>query len=490
MASLASILPFLSALKKAQPDFSGMTSDNEIQPPPAPEPDVAPPPLQMPQQQAPAPQVTQQQPGDVSGIGALTQVPQQDQGAPKLAGETKGHKLLRILMGAGYGAAAGAGQRTFGEGFQQSQMLPLQIQHQQLQNQAALQTLPFLRQAQIAGIQKNLAEAGKSTAEGQKAQAEVQGMPIKQALEQAQTEAANYKDDPNLGLIDLRNKQPVNPAGFAPLTADEARVLGKQPGDRVPLKLKNIANEIAMRGITNVTTEQGVFERNRQSGTMTRLGDNPRMMFAPSERFVPVADPSNPGNVLYRKAGEAAAQNMSSPQSATTQAAKAVTKSAVAGKIGDEINAFNTALAHADLLRQAARALNNGDQRTLAGLSNRLETEFGDARLTDFHAIANAYAREVTKMLSGGHMTDNEIKDQGATLPSNANYKTIDSVIGKYEALARSKMQQRQKQVERGQRGEANFPTAQEPTATGPNGHKIAYRNGVWVDAAPGQPVQ
>src|SRR5207248_9709009 len=38
-------------------------------------------------------------------------------------------------------------------------------------------------------------------------------------------------------------------AGLAPLSADEAAVLGKSEGDRVPIKLKNSASEIVARGV-------------------------------------------------------------------------------------------------------------------------------------------------------------------------------------------------------------------------------------------------
>src|SRR5580704_9378458 len=118
-----------------------------------------------------------------------------------------------------------------------------------------------------ADIGKTQADTGKATAETGKATAETAAIPAKQALEQAQAEAANYKDDPNLGLIDLRTKQPVSNAAAAPLTAEEAQVLGKNEGDRVPIKLKNTASEIAARGLTTVNTEEGVFERNRITGT-------------------------------------------------------------------------------------------------------------------------------------------------------------------------------------------------------------------------------
>lgn len=431
----ASVLPFLRKLLTTPP--AG---------PPAPEPEQDPQPDMSMFQSQPAPAMgtaTNDPQQNMQGIQGLAQTPPSDQGAPKLQGETKGHKLLRILMGGAMGAGAGAGQMTFGGGMQQAQMLPLQVQHQQLQNQQVQQMLPFLRATQMANL-------GKTSAEIQKMNAEVQGMPIKQAQERAATEASYYKDDPNLGLIDLRTRQPVNPSAFAPLTADEAKVLGKNPGDRVPLKLKNTANEIAMRGITNVTTEQGVFERNRQSGNMTRLGDNPRMMFAPSERIIQVGDPNKPGETTFAKAGAAAAQGMAGPQSASVQVPKAVEKKAAAGAWADQKIAFNTAIQHAELLRDAAKALKNGDIRALNSLSNQAKTQFGDPDLTNFQAIANAYNHEITSVISKGHITDNEVKSGDRTLPSDANYETIDKVLKSYQALAQSKMTQLQNQIDEG----------------------------------------
>lgn len=445
------ILPFLSAFRKANgPDFSGMTADNEA------EPDV--PPLQMPQQSAPAPQITQQQPGDVSGLGDLAKVPQQDQAAPKLAGETKGHKLLRILLGAGAGAAAGAGQMTFGGGFQQAQMLPLQVQHQQIQNQAALQTLPFLRAQQIAGLAKTQAEIGGIGTKQKLEEAQIAGMPAKQALEQAQAEAANYKDDPNLGLIDLRTRQPVNPAGFAPLTADEARVLGKQPGDRVPIKLKNTANEISVRGKTTVNTEQGVYERDRQTGSMTRLGDNPRMTFAPENRIIEVANPDKPGETMFVKAGTAVKEGMAGKASASVAVPKNVLKWATTGEGGKMAGAFNTAIAHAELLEKAITALDSGDVRTLNSIKNSFKKEFGSSDITNLQVISNAYAREITKMLSSGHMTNSEIDSAEATLPTNASPEQMLDAIHSYKALAGSKMVILHDQFIKGMQGKPNFP--------------------------------
>lgn len=458
--NIASALPFLAALGKKgippPPDLSDMTSDYEALPDnpsvtPAAAPDVSP-----DMSIGAAPQTTP--PPPANPLDTLTRFPGGEgaNGVPKLAGETKGHKLLRILLGAGYGTAAGAGQRTFGAGFQQAQELPLGIEHQQLQNEQVRQMLPFLRAQQIAGLQKTQADV-------QKTQAEVEGMPIKQALERAQTEAANYKDDPNLGLIDIRTKQPVNPSGFAPLSADEAAVLGKQPGDRVPLKLKNTANEIAMRGITNVQTEEGVFERNRQTGKMTRLGSNPRMMFAPDQRIIPVsADPNNPGAITFMRAGQAMNTGAQAPTSAATTAAKTEARSEVPTKIGDQKVAFNTMIQHAQLLRQAAKDLNNGDVQALNGLKNSFANAFGYSGPITAQAIADAYKGEVSNVINKGHITDTGNEKVEHTLdPTHQNYATLDSVIGAYQALAQSKlnMLNQQANIAKGQKGNEARPT-------------------------------
>lgn len=308
------------------------------------------------------------------------------------------------------------------------------------------------------------AQADEASAKETQANAEAAALPQKQALEAAQAEAANFKEDPNLGLIDIRTKQPISDAATAPLSADEAKVLGKQEGERVPLKLKNTASEIANRGITTVNTEQGVFERNRQKGTMTRLGDNPRAMFAPENRIISGAfDPENPGVLTFGRAGDAVKQGAQAPGSVGTTIAKATAKSvAPGGKVGEEINAFQTAQAHADLLKQAITALHNGDEQTLNGMKNSMKNEFGVSGPVTAQAIADAYQREVTKMVSGNHMTDSEIASVGKTLDTNRQSPAqMLAVIDAYKGLAGSKLKIRQRNVEAGMHGKAGFDSDQ-----------------------------
>lgn len=316
--------------------------------------------------------------------------------------------------------------------------------------------------------QKAIADIRKSGAEANKADVEAGAIPDKQKLERAQAEAANFKEDANLGLVDIRTGKPLNDSALAPLTGPEAQVLGKQQGERVPLKLKNTANEIVNRGFATVNTEEGVYERNRGTSTgtaptMTRMGSNPRNVFSPENRIIPVApDPKNPGNIVPMKAGDALREGVTLPGSASVAAAKTEAKSEVPTNIGNKKVAFKTAIAHADLLRKAAKALDNGDVQVLNGLKNDFKNAFGYSGPITAQAIADAYGGEVTDVVSKGHITDKEIEKTGKTLnPLKQNYQTIDSVLSGYQALMQSKMDILQQQADAAKSGgEANAPEA------------------------------
>lgn len=189
---------------------------------------------------------------------------------------------------------------------------------------------------------------------------------------------------------------------------------------------------------------------NRMAGARARAGAE--------SRYVQITDPDRPGEFIYKPVGQAARDKSSSAQSASGTVPKKVLEWATTGKGGEEINSFNTALQHADLLKEAAIRLQNGDTRWLNDKKNEFKSAFGDPNLTTARAIANAYSREVTKMLSSGHMTDSEIGSAEATLPLDANIETIESVLDAYKALAGSKMQQRYNQYQQGLQAKPNFP--------------------------------
>jgi hypothetical protein len=278
------------------------------------------------------------------------------------------------------------------------------LENQQLANQVQFSpALNFLKLLQgQADVGKAASEATKNTAEAGKATAETGAIPTKMALESAQTEAANYKEDPNLGLIDLRTKQPVNPSAAAPLTAEEANVLGKNEGDRVPLKLKNTANEIVNRGYTTVNTEQGVYEHKRgTAGPGQRLGNNPRDITLDTP--VGALDSSTGKQVMVTKKDIIGNPGRYQPVSAdvSTPVIKQTLKEYASTKpntAGGTLIANNTAIAHLGLLSDAIDALGNKNTKLFNSLRQKYNEQTGSTVGATFDTVKQAVSGELAKV--------------------------------------------------------------------------------------------
>src|SRR5208283_560379 len=128
------------------------------------------------------------------------------------------------------------------------------------------------------------------------------------------------------------------------------------------------------------------------------------------------------------------------------------------GKAGTELKAFNTAFQHADLLSQAATALNNGDTKALNTVKNTLKTQFGSADVTNFNTISQVYNHEVLKAL-GGHVTDAEVKSANAMIPDNASPAQIKGAVENLKSLMQSKIGVMKQQYEAGKQGQPAFGT-------------------------------
>lgn len=291
-----------------------------------------------------------------------------------------------------------------------------------------------------AGAQENAAQT--------RAGAQVQGAQIGAG---ARTGAAQIGADARIKAAEL-NLGPI-----AQVPQDLQQQFGL-PAE-LPLKMLNQAETAANKPLTIVQGENGPAIVNKaQAGK--GVGGTPRNLGIGSPRLgggTQVGDPNNPGDTRFTTMGNAVRNGAAGPQSASVQAPKAVIKSATSGPIATQITAFNTALQHADLLEKGLTALNNGDTRSLNSLKNFFRTEFGSADVTNVQAITNAYSREITKMLSAGHMTDAEIGSSGATMPTNASPQQMLGALQAYRKLATSKMQQLQGQVDQGMKGKPNF---------------------------------
>ena len=172
-------------------------------------------------------------------------------------------------------------------------------------------------------------------------------------------------------------------------------------------------------------------------------------------------------------------------------ASTALEKSATSGEMGKQITAYNTAIAHAQQLQNAADALDNGDVRGLNKIGTALGYQFGSDKTTNFNVIKNALSGEISKVFKGGEASDAEIKAVQEPFSTANSPAQLKGAIQNAITLMNSKRDALKQQYEQGMQGKPNFGgESGEITATGPNGHKIAVRGGRWVDAQTGQPIQ
>lgn len=165
------------------------------------------------------------------------------------------------------------------------------------------------------------------------------------------------------------------------------------------------------------------------------------------------------------------------------------------------VGALDTAIYHLDTLKQLGDALQNGDNQTINKLGNSIAGWSGSAAPTNFNMTRKIALDEVAKAVAGANMTESDrksLEDLVSTASSPAQLagaiKTAQELLGgkikalepQYQSVYGSshsileKVSAHTRQVLGG--GSQPAP-ANLPTAVGPNGHKIVYKNGAWRDA-------
>lgn len=139
------------------------------------------------------------------------------------------------------------------------------------------------------------------------------------------------------------------------------------------------------------------------------------------------------------------------------QTRQALLKSATSGDIGKNITAYNTAIAHANQLSQAADALDNGDAPTLNKIGNAIGYQFGSDKTTNFNVIKNALSGEISKVFKGGEATDAEIKAVQEPFSAANSPAQLKGAIQNAIHLMNSKRDALQQQVQQGMQGKPNF---------------------------------
>ena len=375
--------------------------------------------------------------------------------------ETKLGKLVHILAAAGQGALAGWGTGNPGAGAAAAREVPFQ-EAEQRQQLAQQQAQLALTRAQSTMVQTPLGPMTPAMAKavypaliGQQGKLGAAQIGAGARVGSAEIGATSRENVAGTAATSREKVAQINQGTAIPLDPQVAEMAGMNELAGVPVgrgTLTNINKAIEAKGyrvqdmgMNGTDSNSGMWLMDRMGNRIKQVSPNSLTFqrgasFAQNKPEV-VTDPNDPGYAYYTTAAQAMSGNLPAPGSAGNVAAKREAVSEVPTKIGDQKVAFNTAIQHAGLLRQAAKALNNGDQQTLAGLKNAWKNEFGQSGPITSQAIADAYSDEVTKMLASGHLTDKSMGKTAKTLdPTKQNYQTIDSVLGAYQSLAQSKL--------------------------------------------------
>jgi hypothetical protein len=298
------------------------------------------------------------------------------------------------------------------------------------------------------------------------------------ATTQAAQISSRFKAMPGVGLFDTQangGKGAIVPGSAGTIISPEmaekydlpGELIGKPLGQATPIA--SLSRASVFQNVPEMTAE-GPIVVNRRSATAVPVSGPGGQRYGPTGLAMPkeVADVNNPGQTTIVPAGQAFGKPGTG--SASVQVPRAAARAEVPTKIGDQRVAFTTMIQHAELLRDAARALQNGDVQTLAGLKNAFKNEFGYSGPITAKAISDAYGGEVTNVISKGHITDAEMAKTGKSIdPSRQNFATVNGVLNAYQALAQSKMnmlnQQKQNAINQSQpkNAKANDPAGIRP---------------------------
>jgi hypothetical protein len=262
--------------------------------------------------------------------------------------------------------------------------------------------------------------------------------------QQTQQQIHRYVPTP-VGLFDTQTRQVIPETENGIVVTPEIAADHNLPKEFIgkPMKLTDLSSIQRSDVFQNVPqmTAQGPIITNRKTSTATPVVGPGGQRYSPPALASPreVADVNNPGQTITMSGAQAIGQP--GVQSASVQVPKKAAAAEVPTQIGNLKVAFTTMFQHAELLRQAVKALGNGDQQTLSGLKNRFKNEFGYSGPITAEAIADAYKGEVSNVINKGHITDTGSEKVAHTLnPNKQNYQTMDSVLAAYQSLAQSKM--------------------------------------------------
>jgi hypothetical protein len=140
---------------------------------------------------------------------------------------------------------------------------------------------------------------------------------------------------------------------------------------------------------------------------------------------------------------------------------KEATNYFVKGKGGQQLTAFNTAIAHLDLLDKLADDLNNTNVQIVNRAKQAWAEQTGNPAPANFAAATNAMSGEVASALKASGATDQEINKVGQTFSRAQAEGQIHGATGTYRSLLKSKRDKLKEQYDQGMQGKPNFGNQQ-----------------------------
>lgn len=187
-------------------------------------------------------------------------------------------------------------------------------------------------------------------------------------------------------------------------------------------------------------------------------------------------------NEINRAAKEEPGRYTAASYTPEALGAKDATNYFVQGKGGQQLNAFNTAMQHLDLLSKLGGDLKNTDIQVVNRARQAWAQATGSPAPANFAAAKNAMSGEVAAALKASGATDQEIEKVGETFDRAQSPAQIQGAIGTYRQLLQSKAHNLQMQYEQGMKGKPNFQQGG-LSVTAPNGKVYTFNSQADADA-------
>lgn len=467
--------------------------------------------LQMPVTNAP----------DVSNLPATSRGPSFQN--PAVSAPSKPPSLLAsILMGAVHGLAGSAGARSFGAGLAGGAGGELNAQQQQFQNDQTQQandranqaanTEDQLRKAQLANaqvqsqvlatqlhqmdpsrpeyVQKFVSDLANQTDEAIKAGANVKTPTFKTAAELQQYLHDNHigngdfavmpkaLHDEKGGIVYAGVEFP-NSMNTQPVTIQHLGPTGKMETTTIPagrISLQDYNHAVVAQQQKDVQNEYESYKEEQQNKrAQAALDAKKQSDDIDAQAQLLVAGKIAPSQ-LSKRAGSYGATLARAAQLDPTfnaadaetkfQSGKALNKDFTSGQAAKSITAFNTASGHLEHLGSLVDALDNGNNQLVNRLGNQFSKEFGGTAITNFDAVREAVAGEVSKTFTGNVATEEEIKSIKGAIDAAQSPKQLRGAIQQFRSLLQSKKEALQAQYNAGLKGQPAFEGSHASAAT------------------------